>query len=249
MPIRIRSILLLITFILASSGQGLAAPAASQAAGKVIWDYWYTVTINKTVRYEYYHDRLEEKGGRYIIQNQAWKQEEDYINEEQLGVFAAANADLTPLFYNFHSSYRTTETKIDGTVQDGKTLTVRIRKGNVDLPIVKKGIQSKVIFSTFFPFWMGKRLASAREGQVVPFIAILEDNLELGFNTVHGSFRLEKPDPYATHTKTRRVTVDFQGLHTVWWVDQQGAPMRIDDPKQKSVVERVPEAKAKAFLD
>jgi hypothetical protein len=227
----------------------LAAPAPPAPKDKILHDAWYTVTVKPDVRYAYYNDRVELRGGRLFFQNKFWKQEEGYLNEEQIGAYAADDAELTPLFFNFHSTFRTTETTIDGNVKDGKSLTVKIRKGNTDLPIVKRSIPNKAILSLFFPLWLGKRLSQLKVGSPVTFTTILEDNIDVGFSPVNGTARLEKPDEFATKTKTSRLTVDYRDQRSFWYVEQSGMPVRIDMRDQKAVTDRVTPEAAKRFLE
>jgi hypothetical protein len=237
-----------------------AAPAANAVAASkalvregVLWDYWYTVTVNKVVHYEYYNDHAEIKKGRVIFQNRAWKQEEDFINEEQLGAFSNNDASLTPLFFNFHSSYRSVETNIDGSIAaqsgGGRLLSVRIRKGSRELPLIKKMVPPKTLFSLHFPIWLGRNIAAFKPGQVYPFQTILEDNLESEFMTVPGQVRVEPADTLAAQTHTIKLTVNYHEMKSTWWVDSMGAPMRIEMPLQKTVVQRVPKEAAVKFLE
>ena len=94
-----------------------AAAASGSAAAAIAksWNHWYTVTILPGTRYAYYHETLEKNRGRLHFKTEMWKKEEGFINSEQLGVFSQDDADLTPLFYNFHANYRQSEASIDGT--------------------------------------------------------------------------------------------------------------------------------------
>src|SRR3990167_407367 len=103
-----KKLLLVLTTALATSA--LAATSAPKDE-KVVWDAWYTVTLKDKTHYGYYNDKLEIRQGKLFGQNRYWKNEENFINEETLGVFAAAN--LTPLFFNFRRIYRSNETIID----------------------------------------------------------------------------------------------------------------------------------------
>ena len=230
------------------AGPKQAKPKPPAQSSQILSDHWYTVTIGGTAPYEYYNERLEKKTNRLFLQNHTWKREEEYINEEQLGAFAEDNADLTPLFYNFHSTFRSTELAIDGNVKNGKEITVKIHRGTSDLPVIKKNLSPRTILSTFFPVWLGRHLASLKAGQRVSFSTLLEDNLELAFSTVSGSVSVQKPDEFATKSKTQKIAVTHHGLRSVWWVDSTGSAVRIEMPEQNAVVERVPEEKARAFL-
>jgi hypothetical protein len=222
--------------------------AATAVPNKLLWDAWYTITISKTVHYSYFSERFEIKDGKLFYQSKSWKQEEGYLNEEQLGSLAEYTTDLTPLFFNFHSTYRTTETVIDGNVRDHQ-LTVKIRKANTDLPLVKKNFPSKTIFSALFPVWLGFRLPVTKPGATISFLTVMEDNLETGFGTVSGQARIEPPDAFSTSSKTTRVSVNYKDLRATWYVERNGMPVRIEIPAQKAVVEKVGENDAKAFLE
>src|SRR4051812_15140462 len=51
-------------------------PAAEGTADRLLSDAWYTVMINKVVRYEYYNERIELKKGKVFFQSRVWKREE-----------------------------------------------------------------------------------------------------------------------------------------------------------------------------
>lgn len=222
--------------------------AASNPSDKVLWDEWYAVTIGAKTHYEYYNERIELKDDKYFYKSDTWKKEEDYINRESLGAFSQNNENINPLFFNFHSVYRTTETQIDGTVTD-KMLTVKIKKGDKDSPVLKKGLSSKTILSSFFPIWLGKHVAELQTKKELSFYTILEDGTDPDFSTVFGKAKLLEPDDYALKSKTVRVEVALGDSKAIWWIDSRGAAVRIEMPELKTVVEKVTKAKALHFLD
>jgi len=211
-------------------------------------DSWYVMTVDKTIRYGYYNERVELKRNRLFFQSHVWKKEEDYINEEQLGAFSENTPDLAPLFYNFHSTYRSSELTIDGNVKDGKVLHVKVRKGQTELPIIRKVLAPKTIFSQFFPVWLGFQLPKLKPGQSVSFLSILEDNLDLNFATVPGRIRLEKPDEFATKSGTRKISLEYREVKSTWYVDETGTAVRIEMPETRTVVEKVSKEVAQKFL-
>ena len=222
-----------------------------ERGGQVLSDLWYTITIKDKVHYGYYNDRAEMKQGKVFFKNQLWKNEEGYINEEQVGVFSENNPELSPLFFNFHSTYRTTETTIDGTVQTGtggSILTVKVKKGGQELPIIKKNLPSKIFFSSVFPLWLERRMSSLKPGQTQSFLTILEDSVDSGFETAFGRILVEKPDAFATKSGTLKITVTNHDQHSIWYVDAKGNPLRIEMPEQHAIVDRVTEAVATKFL-
>lgn len=235
--------LTLCSFLLPSSGH------PSAPADKLLWDAWYTISLNDGSRYGYYNDRVELRRGRVYFSNRVWKKEEDYINEEQLGAYAEADKELTPLFYNFHSTYRTTETRIDGTVSSagsGRILTVKVRRGENELPQVRKSLSPKTLFSSLFPVWLKDRAAEMKSGQSLPFVTVIEDNVEQSFATVTGRVRREKDEP---GSKLSKFLVDYKGVKSFWYLDSAGVAEKIEMPAHGTLVQRVPAETAKKYLE
>jgi hypothetical protein len=224
-----------------------AAPEAA-ASEQLLSDSWFTVLIDGKIRYGYYNDRVELRKGRLFFQNHYWKKEEDFLNEEQLGAYAENNEALTPLFFNYHSSYMGSETVVDGTIADGKTLTVKAKHGGSDRPGVRKILPAGTILEVFFPIWLGKRAQGLKAGQTVQFRAVFEDSIATGFATEAGKVKAEKPDEFASKSGTAKFTVEVRGLRSHWWIDSKGIPARIEMPQQKIRVDRVSKEEATSFL-
>jgi hypothetical protein len=211
-------------------------------------DYWYTVSVKK-IPYEYYNEKVIFRDGKIQFFNNVWKKEEGFINEEQLGSFSNADIDLTPLFYNYRSTYRSTEVKIDGNVHDGNSLVVKAKKGDQALPTITKSIRPKTFLSLFFPLWLGKKLETMKENVTVSFSTLQEDNIDDGFDSVSGHVRLEKADDFSKKTGTKKIAVDYRDdARSYWWVDKQGAALQIEMPDKGTLVERSTKEKAEAFL-
>ncbi|HUP58761.1 MAG TPA: hypothetical protein VM598_14980 [Bdellovibrionota bacterium] len=230
------------------------APQPKQAAAspQALFDAWYTITVGAgtpdETRYGYYNDRAESKEGKVYYLNKVWKLEEGFLNEEQLGAVSLDDADLTPQHFNFHSNYRSVETTIDGSVQNGKVLTINVRQGNGEPKRFKKVLPAKTYYEIFFPLWLGRRIASFQAGKSVSFSTILEDSIETQFEIVQGRVKVEPADEYAKKSGTTRVSVDYRGVKTFWWVDSSGVTTRIENPKLGQVVSKVDRSVAEAFL-
>ncbi len=229
----------------------LLLPSATSAgdAASPNFDGWYVVTVHPSLHYAFYREDIEIKNGRLFYQSHMWKKEEGFTNEAELGAFAENNSELTPLYYNFHSNYRNSELTIDGNVKEGKALTVKIRKGGEDLAPIRRSVQKKTFFSVFFPVWLKRELRTARANHTMNFRTILEDSIDAGFNSVSGRARMVKDDDFAARTHTRKLTVDYHGMKSIWWVDQNGEAIRIEMPGQKTVIERTTKEKAQTFLN
>ncbi len=213
----------------------------------VLWDRWYTVTVGDKAHYGYYHDRVEIKENKIFFQDHYWKNEEGFINEEHLGGLVQNNPELTPLSFNFQSKYRSTETKINGTAE-GNILNIKISKSNQEYPIIRKVMPKNMIFEVFFPVWIGKHMSTLKEGKMQTFLALLEDNIEVGFSPVSGWVRKEKSDAFATKTKSQKITVNFQNSTSIWYVENTGAPVKIVNQTQRFTVEMSSEKVAKSFF-
>src|SRR6185437_9306908 len=198
-----------------------AAQTSRAPKSKVVWDYWYAVAV-KSLPYEMENDKVILEGDKLRFQEHVWKKEEGFINQEELGAFAMADMSLTPLFFNYRSAYRTTETVVDGTVHDGKNLVVNVRKAGQSLPTISHSISSGTFFEVFFPLWIGKELKILKTGQTGAFTTIFEDGIEDGFDSKSGSIRIETPDDFANKTHTTKLAVDISDLRTYWWVDSRG---------------------------
>ncbi len=222
---------------------------ASPPKEKLLWDSWYTVQVGKGMKYAYYNEKVTLSDGKILFQNKFWKKEEGYINQEQLGAVAAADEKLTPMFFNFRSVYRTTETRVDGTVKDGKILSAKARRAGKDLPTVSKSLPKDVIFTSIFPVWLKEQWQKLDSGKTLSFVSLLEDDVDTGFATAHGRVRLEPSDELSKKTKTRKGLVDFRNMKSTWYVLATGEAVRIEIPAQETLVERVDRAKAEKFLD
>lgn len=238
--------LLFSAFLQASLFSALPALAEGVSSNS---DYWFTVTLLPKTPYAYYRETLEHKNGRIHFKTQMWKKEEGFINEEQLGAYALDNEILTPLFYNFHSTYRSTELTIDGSATENR-LTVRLKKTSeteAEKPVITRMMPSKTIFSSFFPVLLKKNFRKKiKQGN---FLAILEDNESVGFSPVNGNFKMTEPDDFARTSGATRFEVQFSGNKSFWYLDKDGGTLRIDMPEQGARVDRVSEANAKAFFN
>ncbi len=222
-------------------------PEARQAS--ILWDYWYTVLVNKTIRYSYYHEKVRRTEGRIHYQFNSWKAEEGFLNEESLGAFAKDTPFLEPIFFNFRSVYRATETTIDGTLQPDNTLAIKVKRNSSEMPVMRKLFPPKTLLAGYFPVWFRLRLPLMKEGQSIGFRAVAEDNVDLGFSPFAGLVRLEKPDSFCLNNRAKRLTVNYRDIRSTWYLDANGAPIRIEMPGIKTVVERTSEQLARKFLE
>jgi hypothetical protein len=232
--------------------------AVAPAAGdRVLWDVWYTVTVNKVIHYEYSNDRMEIRGGRLVATSHSWKQREDFISEEQLETTAANERDLLPVGFKARISYRSVETTIEGTVEGkgSRELVVRIRKGDTELPPIRHPLPPRTILSSFLSLWVTRHFTEFKTGQVYPFSTLLEDSIEADFTPTPGQIRVEPSDEIATRTHTVKLTVNYhdsvshEDMKSLWWIEPTGVPVRIEMPLQKSVIRASTPAEAQKFLD
>jgi len=228
----------------------LSSGFAKTESGKetTLWDRWYTVTISEKVPYAYYNERAAKKDGRIFVKISMWKKEEDFINQEQMGVFAKDDGALTPLFFNFYSTYRSNETKIDGTVTDGTNLSVKVTRGSHERPVIKKSFRKGSIFTSMFPLWIGKKIGQLKINQTYSFQTILEDDIDGQFGSVFGKITAVAPDAYAKKTKTHKLDIRYQDKDVTWWVNDDGSAQKIEMPHRKTVVNFVEKETAENFL-
>ncbi len=238
---------------LAAAAWAQPSPKPAERSPSLLWEAWYTITIEKKgekpFKYAYYQDKIEKKDGRYIFFNKLWKKEDQYINEESLGTFSKDDNELTPLFFDFYSKYRQTETKLHGEIDEKRHLSVKGTRGNQPIPEVKnKPLAKGVILSADFPIWIRTHLKDLRPLRSVTFLTIFEDNLELGYSPVAGHVTLARIDDYARTNQLKKLEVEYDSRKSTWYVDEEGVAVRIEMHSLNAVVEKTPEATAKLFL-
>lgn len=244
------------SFLVAAPGQ---AENPTPNPSRVIYDAWFTVTRQEpdqnAVHYQFYNDRMELKNGRMVFQNHLWKKEDNHISEEQVGALAEMNGTLTPQFFNFKAIDGSSEISIDGSfaksAHSNQTLSfvAKVRKNGSDLTPIRKTLPNQTILSTFFSVWLSTHLSDWKTGSTKNFSAVLENDLESGFALQPGSARLEPADDFAKQHSARKISLQFTGQKSTWWVDKDGVPFRIDFPGLSTTVKRVSEKEAKNFLN
>lgn len=226
----------------------LACIPASSAPekSKTLWDRWYTLTIDPKIRYGYYNEKAETRGDTLFLQTQIWKKEEDFINQEQMGILS--KADLAPMAYNFRSTFRASETTLDGTIDDQRVLNVKSKAANKPEQALKKQLPKNVIFSSAFPLWIGKNIDRLKPKAPVSFQAFLEDSPQEDFRVESGVVTRQEPDALAKSMKLIRLSVRFRNQDSTWWVRENGDAHQIHLPAQKLWIKEVPKNVALKFL-
>lgn len=226
----------------------LPAPGA-QKATTALWDSWYTVTLDGGVPYSYYNERAEIADNKVKVQVRMWKNEEGFINEESEGAFAANDDRLTPLFFNLRRTYRSQETVIDGTIENGKIMTVRVRSGDQERTPIKKHLPDRAIFTLHFPLWLRNNLARLKpNGTPIGFMTLLEDGADNDFPIENGTARELPADDFAKSSGSRKIEVNYQDVKSVWWIQPSGEMLRIVMPQRKMQVDKSTREKAEKFL-
>lgn len=224
-------------------------PIHSFAKEKTLWSHWYTITIKDKIPYGYYNETVNDRGDQIHVQTDLWKKEEGYINEEHLSAFSKNTTELWPVFYNFYSTYRSRETKIDGTMKNEKYLAVSVREGKKSKPLITQHLPKKTILSSFFPVFLNKNLDQLKKRKSLSFYSVSEDDRRSEFRPQPGRVTIATPDDFAKKSQTTRLSIRHSGVQSSWWIDSQGAAVRIQMPAQKVEVKRVSEKEAKAFLN
>jgi hypothetical protein len=213
---------------------------------KVLWDRWYTLTIDPKIRYGYYNEKAESRGDTLFLQTQIWKKEEDFINQEQMGILS--KADLTPMAYNFRSTFRSSEATLDGTIDEQRVLNVKSKNTNKQDQSLKKQLPQNVIFSSAFPLWIGKNIERLKPKAPISFQAFLEDSPQEDFRVESGVVIRQEPDALAKSMKLARLSVRFRNQDSTWWVRENGDAHQIHLPGQKLWIKEVPKDVALKYL-
>jgi hypothetical protein len=222
---------------------------ADSKSGKstLLWNTWYTMTIGEKVPYGYYNDRVERRDGKIAYQNQLWRTEEGFINEEKVVSFGKDDENLAPLLFNFHGTYRESDLNIDGTFS-GTKLNVKARRNKQNLAPIEANVPSKAFLSTLFQVWIGKHLSEFLPGKRRSFVTLFEDGLDSRYSPINGSLTLEAEDEMAKKHGATKLTVELAEEKSVWYVLPTGEAVRIEKPGQHLVIEKKTEAEALRFL-
>jgi len=215
--------------------------AYSIEKGSQVTNLWYTVTVANKIHYAYYNETISKLSNRYHYQSKMIKNEEGFINEESVGAFAEATQTLKPLFFNFLSKYRNTETQIDGTIQPDGALMIKGHKGNETIGPIKKAATEKSIFSSMFPLWVQLNFDRLKKEKTLSFKAIIEDGLEDGFLPLNGRITLDPKDPL-------KAKVEFRNSIYFWNFNPKGWMTRMENPAQQMVIEATTQQGAENFL-
>jgi len=224
-----------------------AFAAEKPSGSKLLWNSWYTMTVGGKTPFGYYNDRVEKRDGKIAYQNQLWKMEEGFINEERVVSFGKDDENVSPLLFNFLGTYRDTEISIDGTFT-GTNLSVKARKNKQNLPAMQVSISAKAFLSTLFQAWIGKRLSGLKQGKRVSFTTLFEDALDTRYSGINGAVTLEAADDFSKKTSSHKLTVDLDGVKSTWYVLASGESIRIEKPDQHLVIEKKTESEARRFL-
>ena len=127
-------------------------------------------------------------------------------------------------------------------------IVIKIKRGDKDLPVMKKRLSKDSFFSATFPVWIGKKLSGFEGKKKLRFRTFYEDSLNTGFKTVNGHVQKTKPDEYALETKTTRLLIRLDSIKAIWWVHDNGSASRILAPNGRDI-RITTKAKALKFLD
>lgn len=223
--------------------------SASAMADKpnLLWNSWYVMTIGGKTPFGYYNDRVERRDGKIAYQNQLWKMEEGFINQERVVSFGKDDENVSPLLFNFLGTYRETEISIDGTFT-GKNLSVKGRKNKQPLPVIQTSVSARAFLSTLFQAWLGKHLAQLKPGKKFSFTTLFEDAIDTRYAGVSGGVTLEAEDAFAKRTSTQKLTVELADVKSTWYVLSSGESIRIEKPDQHLLIEKKTETEARRFL-
>lgn len=220
---------------------------AKDSSTQLLWNSWYTMTVGEKMHYGYYNDKVEKKEGKIAYQNQLWKTEEGFTNEERVVSFAKDNSNLTPLLFNFLGTYRDSELSIDGTFE-GTKLKIKARRNKQNLTPMESSVSSKAFLSTVFQVWIGRNLKDLIVGKRKSFTTLFEDALDTRYASINGAITLEEPDEFAKKSGTKKISVELSDVKSRWYVLATGEAVRVEKPDQHLVIEKKTEAEARRFL-
>lgn len=224
--------------------------ALQAGENRILWDSWYTVKVEK-IPYQIYQETVEVKDARIRSRQALTRVEEGHRNEEQLGTLSENNEALTPVLYNFRSTYRKTERQWDGTVTNG-VVSAKVKSEDGIKPALKRSMPKGAFFSSLFPLWLVKQEAKGgtlTQGKLTSFTALLEDTTDSNKLVEMGRAQKLALDELARSSGAKKYRVTFRGSEALWWILPSGKPLKIEITKSKTVIQSVSsEAEARTFL-
>jgi hypothetical protein len=242
------------TFASPPTARTSPVPLSSQK-NRTLWDQWYGVTLNRTYRAMVYRSVAEIKDGKLYIRNQATKKEEGFLNEEQLGELSEWSPKLYPILYNLRSTYRTTETIVDGSEKNG-FLQMKVRKGQTELPALRKAVPKRAILSESFPAWLAWNGSQLKPGEITSLYVFLEDQFDSNASALPCQVRRMTLDSlrdagdieFEDTVDVLKFKINLNGQENIWWVDSQGKPLKIYMKSRQTWVKPLSPKEAEVFL-
>jgi hypothetical protein len=220
----------------------------AQSKEKILWNEWYTITLNHKIKYAIYNEKVTEENNRYHIQMALTKKEEGFLNFETSAAYVAKSKSLTPILFSFVSQYRDSLTSIDGTVKEPGNWSIKVtRGGSSTTPIVRR-LENDEILSVSFPLWIHLMETYLKNGQFIGFSALQEDSITDQFKAERGQVVKQEQDAFAKTTGTRLFLVRFQNLDAKWWLNASGPVEKIEISSRGLVTNRTTESGAHKFL-
>lgn len=227
----------------------LSTSALPQEKEVLLFEEWYQIIINKKDKIAYYSDRVSKVGKHIRFKHSLWKNEEGYMNREELSSFSEDNKELTPAFFNLFEKYRESETTTDGTFQNSNTIHITVKKLGEKPNKIEKNTRKNSIFSLFFPLWIAKNMDSMKGSTAHSVNVFVEDGKTSPSRQESATATLVPQDDFAKKTDSHKFIIKFLGQESTWWLKKNGMLEKIEMPAKNAEVIRVNATEAqKTFI-
>jgi len=213
-------------------------------AATVLNDAWYVMQAGN-LPWGYFHEKIEQRDGRYSYRYEMYKQEKGKIYQENIG--AIAESDLTPVAFNLNKAGEGATEMINAAYTKDKVSGIlNIEVKGARLAQLKRHIPPGTIFEVFFPVWIKQHwgeLTPGKKGRVQVFT---EDAPNRDFISKPAYYEVKGTN---TAEKCLELQVELAGIKADWCITSNGELVTLEVPRRQVSVRKVANEKAaKAFL-
>lgn len=215
----------------------IATPQAALSQTTTLCDRWYTITLEKKVRYGYYHQTTTIKDSIIEFTEDTVKREEKKMHSEKVRS-TVDKLTLRPISFNYEKIAGKKQIQVQVKIQDNKA---KIARSDNKVPVQEKEriLPKDISLSLAFPYWIQNyfRSQSQKTGSLRVWV---EDQYEETFP--ERDARIQKTD------RESKFRVDFEGQSFEWRLDPEGCVEEIKGISQESIVKTVPADVALQFF-
>ena len=209
------------------------------------WSLWFIVKRGQNEPFAFFHERVEtiSKKNQIKMNVDIKKKEEGYINKESFVGLSKANQNLTPISFQFKSTYRSHSYQMEANIQD-QDIKASIIEGDQPPQSIESFIHKQTVLSSFFPLWVRHHFSALKEGKKLALSVMKIQPFKSDLNLLDAIVKKLKPDALAKKKNALKIQVKFNSEKSIWWVKKNGHTLKVKKTNPKIIIQQVPKSKA-----